>query len=251
MCGRSFKCGSNLTRVHPPAQGPRCSIRTQRQYSDAATDYTRLSLLYVPGVALGSAIVYALDKALGLEMVAAVDFPEPFNVIAVWGVALPCVALLTNRITDLGIQDFTILKVRARSCWPLRELGLRVLFHCTSRANLAVFRARKDLWAIPAALCANDASPSSLLQAPCPECGTDNVAFFGSILSVKVWRGSIPSHRRDMHSVSARNSDRLASRGRGPDVCLLARYSPRWHNLCVSFHIVCTRAAAHRRAGRG
>lgn len=44
------------------------------------------------------------------EMVANTDLPAPWNVIAVWGVAIPTVALLTNRITDLGIQDFTILK---------------------------------------------------------------------------------------------------------------------------------------------
>lgn len=54
-------------------------------------------------------------------MVAATDFPEPWNVIAVWSVAIPTVALLTNRITDLGIQNFTILKARL-ACLRRRRL---------------------------------------------------------------------------------------------------------------------------------
>lgn len=57
--------GAESSHVLTP-QGPRCSIRTQRQYSDASIDLSLVSLLYVPGIAIGSLLVYALDKALGL-----------------------------------------------------------------------------------------------------------------------------------------------------------------------------------------
>lgn len=60
-----------VTSSPPVTQGPRCSLRTQRQYSDAVVDITRVSLLYVPGIVIGSILVYVLDKALGLGAFAA------------------------------------------------------------------------------------------------------------------------------------------------------------------------------------
>ena len=41
-----------------------------------------------------------------------VALPSPYNVIALWSVALPCVALATNKITALALKDFTVLAVR-------------------------------------------------------------------------------------------------------------------------------------------
>lgn len=107
-------------------------------------------------------------------MVAKADFPEPWDFIVVWGIAMPTVALLTNRITDLGIQDFTILKVRPERIVTARGIAV---YGCAHDPSRVFSRSHLDI----------------LLscQAPCPDCGTENNAFFGSILSVKVRCSSV------------------------------------------------------------
>ena len=139
----------------PPPQGARCSLVSRKVYADAATDYTKMFLINIPGIVLGSVLVYCVDKFTGLgacprrlhtrfaalccpaaariatgppagrcggglspivvlaaEAAEMVALPSPYNVVALWSVALPCVALATNYLTSLAVKDFIILKAR-------------------------------------------------------------------------------------------------------------------------------------------
>eukprot|EP00955_Chlamydomonas_euryale_P014760 158541-Chlamydomonas_euryale.AAC.1 len=50
------------------AQGPRCSIRTRKLYSDAQYDIARMTALNVPAVLLLLGFVFAIDDVTGFEI---------------------------------------------------------------------------------------------------------------------------------------------------------------------------------------
>lgn len=113
------------------ASGPRCSLRSQRVFSDALPDYPLMTALNVPGALLGLGLCYVIDAATGYSVSAFVELPEPYGIVAVWGVVLPAIYAVSAAVS-------------------------RALF------------------------------PGSLvLKGPCPECGTPNRAFFGTLLTVE------------------------------------------------------------------
>jgi hypothetical protein len=111
--------------------GPRCSIRSQRVYSDSTVDYLRMTALNVPGALVGLAACFVVDDLSGFGITQLVELPEPWGFVAVWFVVLPVIYLISAKVTGLILQD------------------------------------------------------SVVLTAPCPNCGSTNVAFFGDILTVK------------------------------------------------------------------
>lgn len=113
------------------AQGPRCSLRSQRVFSDATPDYAIMTLLNLPGALLGLATCFALDAASGFRVSAFVELDEPYGFVAVWGVVLPAIYLVAAQVAKLVAPD------------------------------------------------------SLVLVGPCPECGTTNRAFFGTLLTVE------------------------------------------------------------------
>jgi hypothetical protein len=111
--------------------GPRCSLRSQRVYSDSTVDYVRMTLLNVPGALVGLLACFVVDDLSGFGITQLVELPEPFGFIAVWFVVLPVIYLISAKFTGLLLKD------------------------------------------------------SVVLQAPCPNCGSTNIAFFGDILTVE------------------------------------------------------------------
>ncbi|KAM2181606.1 PGR5-like protein 1B, chloroplastic [Malus sylvestris] len=111
-------------------EGPRCSLRTRKVYSDLTVDYLKMFLLNVPATVVALAAFFFLDDLTGFEITYLLELPEPFSFIFTWFAAVPAVVYLAQALTKLIIKDVLILK------------------------------------------------------GPCPNCGTENLSFFGTILSI-------------------------------------------------------------------
>ncbi|XP_031099144.1 PGR5-like protein 1A, chloroplastic [Ipomoea triloba] len=111
-------------------EGPRCSLRSRKVYSDLSVDYLKMLLLNVPGVLVALGLFFFLDDLTGFEITYLLELPEPFSFIFTWFAALPFILWLSFTITGIIVKDVLIVK------------------------------------------------------GPCPNCGTENTSFFGTILSV-------------------------------------------------------------------
>ncbi|KAM7491320.1 hypothetical protein LguiA_034241 [Lonicera macranthoides] len=111
-------------------EGPRCSLRSRKVYSDLYVDYLKMFLLNVPAAVVALTLFFFLDDLTGFEITYLLELPEPFSFIFTWFAALPLILYLSNAITNAIVRDFLILK------------------------------------------------------GPCPNCGTENTSFFGTILSI-------------------------------------------------------------------
>nr|XP_043627557.1 PGR5-like protein 1A, chloroplastic [Erigeron canadensis] len=112
------------------AEGPRCSLRSRKVYSDLTVDYLKMFLINVPAAVVALGLFFFLDDITGFEITYLLELPEPFSFIFTWFAALPFILWLSFTITNAIVKDFLILK------------GL------------------------------------------CPNCGTENTSFFGTILSI-------------------------------------------------------------------
>lgn len=111
-------------------EGPRCSLRSKKVYSDLTVDYFKMFLLNVPAAVIALTLFFFLDDLTGFELTYLMELPEPFSFIFTWFAALPLIFYISLGITNAIIKDFLILK------------------------------------------------------GPCPNCGTENLSFFGTILSI-------------------------------------------------------------------
>ncbi|XP_024985561.1 PGR5-like protein 1A, chloroplastic [Cynara cardunculus var. scolymus] len=111
-------------------EGPRCSLRTRKVYSDLSVDYLKMFLINVPAAVVAVGLFFFLDDITGFEITYLLELPEPFSFIFTWFAALPFILWLSFSFTSLIVKDFLILK------------GI------------------------------------------CPNCGTENNSFFGTILSI-------------------------------------------------------------------
>uniref|UniRef100_A0A0F7GY01 PGRL1A transmembrane protein n=1 Tax=Erodium chrysanthum TaxID=337364 RepID=A0A0F7GY01_9ROSI len=111
-------------------EGPRCSLRSRKVYSDLTVDYLKMFLLYVPASVVALSLFFFLDDVTGFEITYLLELPEPFSFLFTWFAALPLIVYLATAFTNVIVKDFKILK------------------------------------------------------GPCPNCGTENVSFFGTILSI-------------------------------------------------------------------
>ncbi|KAI3828688.1 hypothetical protein L1987_02796 [Smallanthus sonchifolius] len=112
------------------AEGPRCSIRSRKVYSDLSVDYLKMFLINVPAAVVALGLFFFLDDITGFEITYLLELPEPFSFIFTWFAAIPFILWLSFTLTNVIVRDFLILK------------GV------------------------------------------CPNCGTENNSFFGTILSV-------------------------------------------------------------------
>ncbi|XP_062186582.1 PGR5-like protein 1A, chloroplastic [Phragmites australis] len=122
---RLKKEGSDIVQ-----EGPRCSLRSRKVYSDLTVDYFKMFLLNVPAAIVALTLFFFLDDLTGFEITYLLELPEPFSFIFTWFAALPLIFWVAKAITNAIVKDFLILK------------------------------------------------------GPCPNCGNENLSFFGTILSV-------------------------------------------------------------------
>ncbi|KAK4389370.1 PGR5-like protein 1A, chloroplastic [Sesamum angolense] len=111
-------------------EGPRCSLRSRKVYSDLSVDYLKMFLLNVPAAVVALGLFFFLDDLTGFEITYLLELPEPFSFLFTWFAALPFILWLSFTITNFIVKDFLIL------------------------------------------------------VGPCPNCGTENTSFFGTILSI-------------------------------------------------------------------
>ncbi|WCJ26120.1 PGR5-LIKE A [Euphorbia peplus] len=111
-------------------EGPRCSLRSKKVYSDLSVDYLKMLLLNVPASVVALGLFFFLDDVTGFEITYLLELPEPFSFIFTWFAAVPVIVYLSQLFTNAIVKDFLILK------------------------------------------------------GPCPNCGTENLSFFGTILSI-------------------------------------------------------------------
>lgn len=111
-------------------EGPRCSLRSKKVYSDLTVDYVKMFLLQVPAAVVALGLFFFLDDITGFEITYLLELPEPFSFIFTWFAALPLIFYLSQAFTNAIVKDFLILK------------------------------------------------------GACPNCGTENTSFFGTILSI-------------------------------------------------------------------
>ncbi|EEF51062.1 PGR5-like protein 1B, chloroplastic isoform X2 [Ricinus communis] len=111
-------------------EGPRCSLRSRKVYSDLSVDYLKMFLLNVPAAVVALGLFFFLDDLTGFEITYLLELPEPFSFIFTWFAAVPVIVWLSLSFTNAIVKDFLILK------------------------------------------------------GPCPNCGTENQSFFGTILSI-------------------------------------------------------------------
>ncbi|EPS59985.1 hypothetical protein M569_14818 [Genlisea aurea] len=112
------------------AEGPRCSLRSRKVYSDLSVDYLKMFLLNVPAAFVALGLFFFLDDLTGFEITYLLELPEPFSFLFTWFAAIPLILWLSFTLTSFIVKDFLIL------------------------------------------------------VGPCPNCGTENTSFFGTILSV-------------------------------------------------------------------
>ncbi|KAF5460757.1 hypothetical protein F2P56_020603 [Juglans regia] len=111
-------------------EGPRCSLRSRKVYSDLSVDYLKMLLLNVPATVVALGLFFFLDDLTGFEITYLLELPEPFSFIFTWFAAVPLIVWLALSLTNAIVKDFLILK------------------------------------------------------GACPNCGTENGSFFGTILSI-------------------------------------------------------------------
>lgn len=98
------------------AQGPRCSIRSRKMYSDLEVDYLKMTLLNVPGVLIVLAVMFGADYLSGFEITKAIELPPPLGIGLLWGFVLPAAYVLSNSITNILLKDALILKGKCPNC---------------------------------------------------------------------------------------------------------------------------------------
>jgi len=96
--------------------GPRCSLRSQRVYSDSTVDYARMTALNLPGALLGLAVCFLFDDVTGFKVSELVELPEPYGVFALWGIVLPCIYFVSAKFTSIVLKDSLVLKGPCPSC---------------------------------------------------------------------------------------------------------------------------------------
>lgn len=111
-------------------EGPRCSLRSRKVYSDLSVDYLKMFLLNVPATVVALGLFFFLDDITGFEITYLLELPEPFSFLFTWFAAVPLIVWLALTLTNAIVKDILILK------------------------------------------------------GPCPNCGTENGSFFGTILSI-------------------------------------------------------------------
>ena len=79
-------------------------------YSDATPDYLRMTALNIPAALLVVGACFAIDDFSGFSVTSLIELPPPYGIVALWGLILPTLYLLSSSITNLVLRDGLILK---------------------------------------------------------------------------------------------------------------------------------------------
>lgn len=96
--------------------GPRCSIRSRAMYSDLRVDYLRMTALNIPAVGIVLTTLFFFDDITGFEISKLIELPEPWGILALWGLVLPACFILSQQLTNLVLRDGLILTGQCPNC---------------------------------------------------------------------------------------------------------------------------------------
>ncbi|KDP36532.1 hypothetical protein JCGZ_08869 [Jatropha curcas] len=71
-CALAMQEGSDIV-----VEGPRCSLRSRKVYSDLSVDYLKMFLLYVPATVVALGLFFFLDDLTGFEITYLLEGPCP------------------------------------------------------------------------------------------------------------------------------------------------------------------------------
>ena len=60
--------------------------------------------------------LFTVDDITGFEITKLIELPEPYGIIALWGLVFPLLFIFANTITNLVFRDALIMKVRPILC---------------------------------------------------------------------------------------------------------------------------------------
>lgn len=98
------------------AEGPRCSLRSRSMYSDTQVDYLRMTAINIPAALVVLGAVFSIDDLTGFQITKIIELPEPWGIVALWGVLLPIVYVLSTSITNAVFKDALILRATCPNC---------------------------------------------------------------------------------------------------------------------------------------
>ncbi|KAI5067013.1 hypothetical protein GOP47_0017541 [Adiantum capillus-veneris] len=97
-------------------EGPRCSLRSKKVYSDSTVDYLKMFLLNVPAALISLGLVFFLDDLTGFEITYLLELPEPYSFVFTWFVVLPITFFIAQFLTNAILKEFIILKGPCPNC---------------------------------------------------------------------------------------------------------------------------------------
>ncbi|KAJ7555957.1 hypothetical protein O6H91_05G062700 [Diphasiastrum complanatum] len=97
-------------------EGPRCSLRSKKVYSDSTVDYLKMTLLNLPAALIALTLVFFLDDLTGFEITYLLELPEPYSFLFTWFIVLPATYLIARTITNAILKDPLILKGPCPNC---------------------------------------------------------------------------------------------------------------------------------------
>ncbi|BBN11196.1 hypothetical protein MPTK1_5g09890 [Marchantia polymorpha subsp. ruderalis] len=97
-------------------EGPRCSLRSKKVYSDCTVDYLKMTLLNVPAALVALGLVFFLDDVTGFEITYLLELPEPYSFLFTWFIVLPVTYLIAQSLTNVIVKDPLILKGPCPNC---------------------------------------------------------------------------------------------------------------------------------------
>ena len=59
--------------------------------------------------------LFSIDDLTGFEITKAVELPEPYGIIVLWGLVLPALFIFASALTQLAFKDALILKARQQN----------------------------------------------------------------------------------------------------------------------------------------
>ena len=96
--------------------GPRCSLRSQKVYSDLSVDYLKLTAINVPAALLILGGLFVLDDISGFNITKAIELPQPLGTVVLWAIVFPTIYILTDALTKVALKDALILKGPCTNC---------------------------------------------------------------------------------------------------------------------------------------
>lgn len=124
-------------------EGPRCSLRSKKVYSDSTVDYLKMFLLNVPAALISLTLVFFLDDLTGFEITYLLELPEPYSFVFTWFVVLPITFFVAQFLTNAILKDFIILKGPCPNCGNNNNSFFGTILTIPSGGNTNVVKCEK------------------------------------------------------------------------------------------------------------